>query len=223
MSSIWAELALVALAAMLSPTTLTWTVLALVLSEQPRRTGLWFYLGALTATLLIGFVAAIVVGNAAASPKPSEPKTWVAIVDLAAGALLLFYVVRLLRAPPDPTRTESMIGKMRTVASSPAIAVLAAGATLANPGAFIPLALKDISELNPTATQYVGIWTLFALVSLLPLLAAIVTLTVAPDWTQRTLNRARGWLERNAVRVAAVLVALLAASLLKHGIAGLGG
>ena len=72
-----------------SPTTLTWTVLVLELSERPRKTGLWSYLGALTVTLLIGVVGAVVLGNAAASPKPSTPSTWVAVVDVAAGGLLI--------------------------------------------------------------------------------------------------------------------------------------
>ena len=62
-----AELALVALAAMLSPTTLSFSVLVLVLSERPRRSGLLFYVGALIATLLIGVIAVFVVGDAAAS------------------------------------------------------------------------------------------------------------------------------------------------------------
>ena len=41
-------------AAMLSPTTLTFSVLALVLAERPLRTGIWFYLGAFTVTIAIG-------------------------------------------------------------------------------------------------------------------------------------------------------------------------
>ena len=51
------ELLLIALAAMLSPTTLFFSVLALVLGERPLRTGLWFYLGALSAMLGVGVVA----------------------------------------------------------------------------------------------------------------------------------------------------------------------
>ena len=97
MTSIQVELGLVALAAMLSPTTLSFTVLALVLGERPLRTGFWFFLGAFGITLIIGVVAAFVLGNAAASPKPSEPKTWVAVVDLVAGVLLVVYIVRMLR------------------------------------------------------------------------------------------------------------------------------
>ena len=73
-----------ALAAMLSPTTLTFSVLVLVLGSRPLRTGALFYLGALIATLGIGVVAAFVLGDAAASSDPSSPKTWVAILDIVA-------------------------------------------------------------------------------------------------------------------------------------------
>ena len=53
---------------------------------------------------------------------------------------------------------------------------------LANPGAFIPIALKTISETDPSAGGYALQWLFFALVSLLPLLMAIVLLLVAPGW-----------------------------------------
>jgi Sap, sulfolipid-1-addressing protein len=220
-SSIDLELLLVALAAMLSPTTLSFSILALVLGERPLRTGFFFYLGALGVTLVIGMLAAFVIGNAAASPKPSTPKTWVAIADVIAGALLLVFVVRLVRRPPDPKRTARMIEQMSKVASSPAIAIVAAGATLANPGGFIPLALKDISETNPNLAQYIAEWVAFTLVSLLPLSVAVLMLAIAPDSTRRRLGAARGWLERRARIIAAVILVLLAASLLSHGIAGL--
>ena len=157
---------------MLSPTTLTFSVLALVLGEQPRRTGLWFYLGALGATLLVGVVAAFVLGDVASAPKESsQPKTWVSIVDLVFGAI----------------------------------------------------ALKDISELDPTAAEYVVSWVFFSLVSLLPLAVALLLLVLAPGWTKGTLAVVRSWLERNARNVAAAIVVLLAISLLRSGIAGLTG
>jgi hypothetical protein len=141
MTSVYTELALVALAAMLSPTTLFLSVLVLVLGERPTRTGLWFYLGAFGATLIVGVVAAFVLGNTAASPKPNTPKTWVAVVDVVASLLVLLVVIRLLRRPRDPQRVARKIDQMSKVASSPVIAIIAARATLANPGAFIPLAL----------------------------------------------------------------------------------
>src|SRR3954447_5395517 len=112
---------------MLSPTTLTFSTLTLVLSERPLRTGFWFYLGALIATLGIGVVAAFVLGDAAASSDPSTPKTWVAIVDVVAASLLLAWVVRALRRPRDPRRTADMLEKMRGVTASRAIAIVGAG------------------------------------------------------------------------------------------------
>jgi hypothetical protein len=216
-----AELALTALAAMLSPTTLTFSVLVLVLGDRPLRTGLWFYVGALGATLGIGVVAAFVLGDVAASSTPSTPKTWVALLDLVLAVGLLVFVVVVLRRPPNVRRTESMLAQMEKVASSPVVAIVGAGAALANPGAFIPIALKDISELDPSAAEYVVSWVFFSLVSLLPLAVALLLLALAPDWTRRILGSVRGWLERNARNVAAVLVVLIALSLLRNGIAGL--
>jgi hypothetical protein len=219
--AVHAELALIALAAMLSPTTLSFSIFALVLSERPRSTGFWFFLGAFAVTMIVGVIAAFVLGNAAASPKSNTPKTSVAIIDVIAGVLALVFVVRLSRRPADPQRVAGTIDKMSKVASSPWIAVVAAGASLANPGAFIPLALKSISETNPSASEYVLLWLAFTIVSLLPLLAAIVMLLISPDRALRVLHRARAWLERNAMRVAAAILFLLAISLLRNGIAGL--
>jgi len=198
-------------------------VLALVLGERPLRTGVWFFIGAFGVTLIIGVVAAFALGNAAAPENSSSetPPTWVAILDIVFGALLLLYVIRALRRPRDPKRTADMVEKMSGLASSPAIAIVAAGATLANPGGFIPIALKDISQLNPSAGEYIVLWLAFALISLLPLLAALLSLLVAREWATARLRTARTWLERHARTLAAVIIVLLAAALLRNGIVGL--
>jgi hypothetical protein len=216
-----AELVLVALAAMVSPTTLTFSVLALVLAERPLRTGAWFYAGAFAATLAVGVAAAFVLGDAAASAQPSTPKTWVAIVDVVAALVLVAWVVRALRRPPRPERTEAMVHRMGAVASSRAIAIVGAGAMLANPGGFIPIALKTISETGPSAAGYVAQWLFFAIVALLPLAVALLLLVVARTPTQRRLGAVRGWLERNVRTIAAVILLALAAALARNGIAGL--
>ena len=161
------------------------------------------------------------LGDAAASSEPSSPKTWVAIVDIAAAVFLLAWVARVLRRPRNPQRTAAMVDQISKVSDSPVIAVVGAGAALANPGAFIPIALKDISETNPSATGYVVQWVFFSLVSLLPLAIALVLLLVARDWAKQVLGSVRVWLERNARTIAAVIIVLLALSLLRNGISGL--
>ena len=222
MTWIDAELALITLAAMLSPTTLSFSVLALVVGDRPLRTGFWFYLGALTATVAVGIAAAFVIGNAAAS-KTSTPKTWVAILDIVAAVAILAWVVRAWRSPGDPLKMDEMFDRMSGLATAPILAIAGAGAVLANPGGFIPLALKDISETDPSAYGYAVQWLFFTVISLLPLAVALLLLVVARDWALRVLAGARRLLERHALTIAFVLLILLATSLLRNGIAGLAG
>jgi Sap, sulfolipid-1-addressing protein len=217
---IHAELALTALAAMLSPTTLTFSVLALVVGDRPLRTGVWFYLGALTATLAVGIAAAFVIGDAAAS-STSTPKTWVAVLDVIAAVAILAWVIRIARSSDDPLKMDQMFDRMSGLATAPILAITGAGAALANPGGFIPIALKDISETDPSAYGYAIQWLFFTLVSLLPLAVALLLLIVARDWALRVLGGARRWLERHGLTIALVILVLLAASLLRNGIAGL--
>jgi hypothetical protein len=221
MGWVYTELVLVSIAAMLSPTTLSFSIFTLVVSDRPLRSGLWFYLGALGATFGIGILAAFVIGDVAASKQPSTPKTWVAIFDVVAAVALLVFVVRALRRPQDPARVQSMMDQVRKVTASPAVAIVGAGATLANAGAFIPIALKDVSELDPSTMGYIAEWSFFAIVSLLPLGVALILLLVAPEWTGRVLGSVRDWLVLHVRTIAAVLVLLVAASLLRSGIAGL--
>ena len=223
MSWVYLELALISLAAMLSPTTLTFSVLALVLAKRPLRTGVWFYLGAFAVTIAIGILAAFVLGDVAAPSGNGDRKTWVSVFDLVAGALLVVYVARTWRVPISEKTTKGMVEKMSSVASSPWIAVLAAGATLANPGGFIPLALKAISETNPSTAGYATLWLVFTLVSLLPLGLAIVLLLVSPGRAERLLRASRTWLEGHLRLIASVIILLLALSLLRNGISGLTG
>ena len=220
MSWIDAELALIAAGAMLSPTTLTFSVLALVLGERPLRTGCWFYVGAFAATVAVGIVGAFVLGDTAAS-RDSSPKTWVAIFDVVAAALLLGYVARTRNRPLEPAKVDGMVARMSKVASSPAVAIVGAGAVLANPGAFLPLALKSISETDPSAAGYVVEWLFFTLVALLPLAVALLLLLVAPERAGRLLERVRDWLIAHARTVASVIILILALALLRNGIAGL--
>jgi uncharacterized membrane protein len=214
------ELALVSLAAMASPTTLTFCVLTLVLGDRPLRTGCWFFIGAFGATAAIGVVAAFVIGDVASSPT-STPKTWVAVLDVVFALALFLFAGSRIRRPVDPRTTASMIERVNRIASSPAVAVVGAGAVLANPGAFIPIALKAISESHPSRSEYLIEWLAFAIISLLPLITALVLLLVAPRPTTRVLGAARRWLERHAITVGYVLALLLGIALLRNGIAGL--
>ena len=166
---------------MLSPTTLTFTVFALVLGERPLRTG------ALVLPRRIrrdaadrrarGFRARQRGGAQpllrSARDRRRDPRRRLR-------RLLLGWVPRALRRPADPRRIAGAVEKMSAVASSPAIAIVAAGATLANPGGFIPIALKSISQADPSTTGVHPALGGFGLIALLPLVIALLALAVAP-------------------------------------------
>ena len=222
MVSVDFELALVGVTAMLEPATLLSSVLALVVSERPLRTGAWFYLGGLAVTLSVGVLAAFVLGNAAAS-HTSTPKTWVSIITILAGAGVLAYGVRLVLRPTDTDQMQQIAERMNKVASAPAPTIIVAGAALANPGIFMLIAAKSISQLDPSTAQYLLDWALFALVALIPLATALLMLLIAPGFTEPRLVTARGWVERHARTIIAIVLLGLAVSLLRDGIAGLTG
>ncbi len=223
MISIDIELALIGLTAMLEPATLLSSVLALVIGERPLRTGSLFFVGGLGITLVIGVMAAFVVGDVAAS-ESSTPKTWVSIVTALAGALVLGYAIWLLvRRRAAREQMAGVAERMDRVAAAPAPAIITAGAALANPGIFMLLAAKTISQLNPTPVEYLLDWVVFAVVALLPLATALLMLLVAPDFTKPRLIKARGIVERHGRIIVAVVLLGLAASLMRDGIAGLVG
>jgi hypothetical protein len=216
----YAQLAALSIAAMFSPGTLTFSTLALVLGERPLRTGAWFRSGGLCAMLAIGIAAAFVLGNVAA-PTPSGPRTWVAVLDVIGAVVLVVYGVRWLLRPGASAWMQSGVERMHGVASSSAAAIFGAGALLAIPGAFIPLALKAISETDPSDRQYVVEWVAFTAVAFLPLILAVILLLARRDWTMEKLNAARGWLDVHLGMIVGVLCLLVALSLLRDAIVGL--
>ena len=222
MISVDFELALVGLVAMLEPATLISSALVLVVGERPLRTGTLFFLGGFGATLAVGVLAAFLLGNALAMPS-SETRTGVLIFDVAAGSLLLLYAARMLRRRANPERTAQNLERVNALAQAPAITIIAAGALLANAGPFMLIALKGISQLDPSTSQYLLDWLLFAFVSVLPLALGLVLLRVNPGWAAPKLAAVRGFTERHARIIAAVIVVALGISLLREGIAGLTG
>src|SRR2546430_1680658 len=181
----------------------------------------------------VASIATIVAPVGVALLAPDRAERWLAawrrwllgnsrLIGLVA-VIVTGVVVRTWRVTISEKTTKGMVEKMSSVASSPWIAVLAAGATLANPGGFIPLALKAISETNPSTAGYATLWLVFTLVSLLPLGVAIVLLLVSPGRAERLLGASRTWLEGHLRLIASVIILLLALSLLRNGISGLAG
>lgn len=134
---------------------------------------------------------------------------------------MLVYVVRLFLQRKDYEQMADVRERMNKVASASALTIIAAGAVLANPGVFMLLAAKGISQLDPTTAQFVIDWALFATVALLALGVTLLLLLLAPVFIQPRLVTARGLVERHSPTILAIVLLGLAVSLLRDGIAGL--
>ena len=77
------------------------------------------------------------------------------------------------------------------------IVVVGAGAMLANPGGFIPIALKTISETEPEHGALRREWLFFTVMALLPLMSRLSRCS-SPATGRTVLGRLRDWLEAHA-------------------------
>ena len=83
-----------------------------------------------------------------------------------------------------------MLDRMSGLATAPIAAIAGAGAALANPGGFIPIALKRHLRDKPERLRATWFeWLFFSLVSLLPLAVALLLLVVAREWALAVLER----------------------------------
>jgi hypothetical protein len=143
--------------------------------------------------LACGLAAILILGPDMAASTHIHPKAWVSWFDLVAGAILAVFAVRIFGRPPNRERAAAAIAQIQKVVTSRALAVVAGSAALGNAGATVPVALKSLSEADPTTTQYLLTWALFSLVAPLPLSAALLLLLVAPaSLTACFLHRGAG-------------------------------
>jgi len=94
------------------------------------------------------------------------------------------------------------------------VAVLGAAAASQIP-ALIPIALKDISELNPSATEYIVDWLFFTIVRCSRWRLALFLLLVARERAERLPRRLESGSNETPITMRRRIVILLAASLLR--------
>ena len=175
MEWVYGELVAVSLAAMLSPTTLTFSVLALVLGDRPLRTGIFFYIGVLTATLAVGVRCGDRARRRCGVGDAVGGRDVVAILDVIAASFLLVVgggygaTRRVLRSRrPQSSRWARSPRHLRSQSWVPAPLSPTPAPSTDRPE-------DDLGD-RPEHCGYAVQWLFFALVSLLPLLVAIVLL-----------------------------------------------
>ena len=212
--------------AMLNPTLLAATTVMLLL-PSPRKLMVGYLLGAMLTSVTLGLVIVFTLQDSAV--VDSGQHTVNPVVDLAAGGLLLVVAAvlgtghdeglrqrRRQRAAerPDkgPPRWQRELGK------GSARITFVVGMVLTLPGASYIAALDAISHLKYSTAATVALVLVANVIMLALVEVAILGFYLAPEWTTRTLDRAKAWFRRNAHRIATTGTGTLGALLVARGV-----
>jgi hypothetical protein len=198
-------------------------VALMLMSQRARLNGPVFVIGWLIGLAVIGVVVLAVAGPGDAS-SDGKPATWVSVLKLVLGLLLLLLAVRQWHGRPRPGQEVEAPKWMGSVERfSPGKAV-GAGAVLsgANPknlllaiGAAAAIAQTGIGS-GDQAIAYV----VFALIATLGVAAPVVMFFVLGDRSQRILAGMRDWMGLHNAVIMAVICLIIGAKLIGDAIGG---
>jgi len=223
------QVILLSLTASLNPTLVAATTVMLLL-DKPSRLMLGYLLGAYVTSITLGLVIVFSLSNS--STTNTTENTLSPAVDIALGFLALVgaWVVwsgrheRLRQrrrerkaAKPDkgPPRWQ------RELSKGSARTTFIVGALLTLPGASYLAGLDEIHKLKYSTTVTVLLVIGFNLVMLWLLEVPLLSFVIAPDWTPRAIDRAKGWVSRHTHVFAVRGLTLLGVLLIIKGIIGL--
>jgi len=215
----WAEYLLLAFLSIFWPLLITVVVVALRMA-RPLRVLSAFLAGGLLATISVGL--AVVFSFDGSSLLLHHERTVNAAVDIVVGLLALTAaaVTSRLRSSRREPHPPSRRWSPERFVGSPRLA-FAAGVVLdVIPGVVPFVALRQIAEGGYSTAETVVLVSVFYVIMFASVEIPIVAYLIAPARTVVTVRRLNAWLDRNAVRVAADVLALGGAFLVVRGLLG---
>ena len=182
-------------------------------------------LGWIVGLALIGTIVLVVAGGAGATER-NEPATWVSVLMLVLGALLLVLAVRQWRRRPRAGEEAAMPLWMRTVDHfTPVRSVAIAFALSAlNPKNLLLTvgAAAAIAQTWADAAQEAVALAVFVLIGTLGTGVPVALYFALGDRATRLLDDLKTWMAANNAAIMAVLCLIIGAKLIGDGISGLG-
>ena len=216
MGTLLAEVAALGLAvAFTSPVSVV-TVIVLLSMPSGRRRGIAFLCGWVVAIALIGAVAVFVLHGQDFSSRSSTPSRAASALEVVLGSLLLIWAVVAYRRrePAKGGSTPRWLGRIEGTHWLLAIAV---GAVMLSYGLSLAAA-SEILKANVSRLDAGIAIAVFALTSMVTVLAPIVAVVVAPERASQRLETWKAWLLGNSRAVALVVLMVVAVALIARGV-----
>ena len=223
------QVILLSLTASLNPTLVGATTVMLLL-PSPSKLMLGYLLGAYLTSITLGLV--IVFSATNSGTTNTTENTLSPAVDIALGAIALLAAWVVWSGRHERYRERRRVRKaakpdkgpprwQRELSKGSARTTFLVGMLLTLPGASYLAGLDEIDKLHYSTTVTVLLVIGFNLVMLWLLEVPLVSFVIAPEWTPRAIERAKGWVSRHAHVFAVRGLTALGALLIIKGIVGL--
>ena len=207
----------------ISPMPIVAMILMLMAS---RTTGIAFAIGWLAGIGLAGAVLLLVAGGADTGTNQDSP-TWVSILQLVLGLLLVALALKQWRGRPKGDAEPPAPTWMGAVASfSPVKAIgLAVALGVVNPKNLVFLigGATAVSQSGADAGGQALAWVVFTIIAGIGVVAPFVVYLALGDRAPHVLDEVKGWMIHNNAAIMAVLFLVIGAKMLGQGISGLAG
>ncbi len=190
-----------------------------------RRNGPAFLVGWIVGLAAVGTLVLVVAGAAGASEN-DEPATWVDVLKLVLGALLLLMAARQWRGRPRRGEEAALPKWMQTVDHFTAARSVALGVALSaiNPKNLLltVAAAAAIAQAGvSTGDEFVAMAVFVVIGTLGPGIPVALYFAMG-ERAARMLDELKAWLGAHNAAIMAVLLLVIGAKLIGDGISGLG-
>jgi hypothetical protein len=207
----------------LSPVPIIAVTLMLV-TPRARSNGPAFLVGWLAGLAIVGAVVLLVAGPANANDD-GEPATWVDVLKLVLGALVLLVALRQWRGRPHDGEDAPTPKWMGTIDTFTPRKAAGAGAVLAgaNPKNLLlsVAAAAAIAQTGIPGGQQAAAYAVFAVIGTIGVAAPVVIYFALGDRSGPILERLKQWMAAHNAVIMGVLCLVIGAKLIGDGIAGL--
>jgi threonine/homoserine/homoserine lactone efflux protein len=196
-------------------------VVLMLATPRARANGPAFLLGWLAGLTLVGVIVLLASSGADAS-SDGEPATWVGVLELVLGALMLLIALRQWRgrnAERETPKWMQAIDQFRPAKALGFAVVLSA----ANPKNLLltVAAAAAIAETGLDAGQEAIALAVFVLVGTLGVGVPVILYFVLGERSRAVLDELRSWMAAHNAAIMAVLLLVIGTKLVGDGIAGL--
>jgi threonine/homoserine/homoserine lactone efflux protein len=198
-------------------------VVVMLSTPRARANGPAFLLGWLVGLTAVGTVVFLISGWIGATDD-AEPATWVSVLKLVLGLLLLVLAVSQWRSQPRGDGPAAEPRWMATIDSLTPPKTAGAGAVLsaANPKNLVLAigAAAAIAETGISVGQEIVAYAVFVLIGTLGVAAPVVVYFALGERARPLLDGIHSWMARNNGAIMAVLFLVIGAKLIGDAISG---